>query len=34
MQFHLGLREVKDVFSILKDCAAEANQNSSVELQV
>lgn len=34
MQFHLGPREVKDVFSILKDCAAEANQNSSVELQV
>ncbi|CAD6247641.1 unnamed protein product [Miscanthus lutarioriparius] len=27
-------REVKDVFSILKDCAAEANQNSSVELQI
>lgn len=27
-------REVKDVFSILKDCAAEGNQNSSVELQI
>ncbi|CAD6251488.1 unnamed protein product [Miscanthus lutarioriparius] len=30
----MSLREVKDVFSILKDCAAEANQNSSVELQI
>ncbi|CAL4889322.1 unnamed protein product [Urochloa decumbens] len=27
-------KEVKDVFSILKDCAAEANQNTSVELQI
>jgi nuclear pore complex protein Nup205 len=34
MQLHLGPKEVKDAFSILKDCAAEANQNTSVELQV
>ncbi|CAN6243490.1 unnamed protein product [Urochloa humidicola] len=27
-------KEVKDVFSILKDCAAEANQNTSVEFQI
>ncbi|KAK3156306.1 hypothetical protein QOZ80_2AG0105440 [Eleusine coracana subsp. coracana] len=27
-------KEVKDVFSILKDCAAEANENTSVELQI
>ncbi|PAN04611.1 hypothetical protein PAHAL_1G079100 [Panicum hallii] len=27
-------KEVKDAFSILKDCAAEANQNTSVELQI
>ncbi|WVZ77431.1 hypothetical protein U9M48_025296 [Paspalum notatum var. saurae] len=27
-------KEIKDVFSILKDCAAEANQNSSMELQM
>nr|CAB3449258.1 unnamed protein product [Digitaria exilis] len=27
-------KEVKDVFSILKDCAAEADQNTSVELQI
>ncbi|TVU02504.1 hypothetical protein EJB05_51989 [Eragrostis curvula] len=27
-------KEVKDVFSILKDCAAEANENASVELQI
>jgi nuclear pore complex protein Nup205 len=27
-------REVKDVFSLLKDCAAEVNENSSVELQI
>ncbi|KAG2649317.1 nuclear pore complex protein NUP205-like isoform X3 [Panicum virgatum] len=27
-------KEVKDVFSILKDCAAEANQNTSAELQI
>lgn len=34
MWLHLGPKEVKDVFSILKDCAAEANENTSVELQV
>uniref|UniRef100_A0A0D9VDH3 Nuclear pore complex protein NUP205 n=1 Tax=Leersia perrieri TaxID=77586 RepID=A0A0D9VDH3_9ORYZ len=27
-------REVKDVFSMLKDCAAEVNENTSVELQI
>ncbi|KAL6604475.1 hypothetical protein ACP70R_042902 [Stipagrostis hirtigluma subsp. patula] len=27
-------KDVKDVFSILKDCAAEANENTSVELQI
>uniref|UniRef100_I1NYC7 Nuclear pore complex protein NUP205 n=1 Tax=Oryza glaberrima TaxID=4538 RepID=I1NYC7_ORYGL len=27
-------REVKDVFSLLKDCAAEVNENSSVEIQI
>ncbi|KAL6888297.1 hypothetical protein ACP4OV_009323 [Aristida adscensionis] len=27
-------KDVKDVFSLLKDCAAEANENTSVELQI
>ncbi|WVZ77434.1 hypothetical protein U9M48_025299 [Paspalum notatum var. saurae] len=27
-------KEVKDIFSILKDCAAEANENTSMELQI
>nr|CAB3446029.1 unnamed protein product [Digitaria exilis] len=27
-------KEVKDVFSLLKDCAAEADQNTTVELQI
>lgn len=30
----MGPKEVKDTFSILKDCAAEVNENTSVELQI
>ncbi|XP_037446873.1 nuclear pore complex protein NUP205-like [Triticum dicoccoides] len=30
----MGPKEVKDTFSILKDCAAEVNENSTVELQI
>ncbi|VAI45227.1 unnamed protein product [Triticum turgidum subsp. durum] len=34
LQLHVGPKEVKDTFSILKDCAAEVNENSTVELQI
>ncbi|KAM0844864.1 hypothetical protein ACQ4PT_056786 [Festuca glaucescens] len=30
----MGPKEVKDTFSILKGCAAEVNENTSVELQI